>query len=125
MFTSGGQVGYDRAMKALDRAIQVVGSQDALAKAVGLKSAMAVSQWRRRGVPAKHCPAISAATGGTVSVDDLLQDIFDAGAVKLRGQVSAIRCPNCDSIDVLDHTEFGLPLGHNMRCAVCGHLWSR
>ena len=63
-------------MNGIDRAIEFFGSQAALAAAVGLTSAMAVSQWRKRGVPAKYCPAIERLTEGKVTVHDLRPDIF-------------------------------------------------
>jgi predicted Zn finger-like uncharacterized protein len=32
-------------------------------------------------------------------------------------------CPKCNSKNIHDHSEFGLPLGFNMRCGNCGHMW--
>lgn len=62
-------------MNALDTAIRVVGTQSKLAEALGL-SPMAVSQWRKRGVPAVHCREIERLTHGAVTVHDLRSDIF-------------------------------------------------
>jgi DNA-binding transcriptional regulator YdaS (Cro superfamily) len=63
-------------MDPLARAIHIFGSQLELAKAVGLTSAMAVSQWRVRGVPPQRARDIERATGGAVTVHDLRPDIF-------------------------------------------------
>lgn len=65
-------------MDPLDRAINHFGSQKLLAKAIGLKSGMAVSQWKKRGVPPQRCVAIEQATGGVVCAVDLRPDIFGA-----------------------------------------------
>lgn len=62
-------------MNALDRAIAHFGTATDLAKALGLSS-MAITQWKRRGVPAERCPEIEAATGGAVTRLDLRPDIF-------------------------------------------------
>lgn len=62
-------------MNALDRAIRVVGTQEKLAQALGLKP-MAISQWRKRRVPAERCRSVSEATGGLVTVYELRPDVF-------------------------------------------------
>ena len=62
-------------MNALDTAIQAVGTQEKLAKALGLQP-MAVSQWRKRRVPAEHCRAVAELSLGAVSVHDLRPDVF-------------------------------------------------
>lgn len=36
-----------------------------------------------------------------------------------------IRCPECKSPNVIDHGEFGHPLGCDTKCKNCGHLWNR
>lgn len=60
---------------ALERAINVVGSQSALAKAIG-RTPQVVNNWQRRGnVPAEHCPAIERATKGEVRCEDLRPDV--------------------------------------------------
>ncbi len=61
---------------AIDSAIQVLGTQDALAAALGIKSP-SISEWRKRGrVPAERCLAIEAATNGQVTREELRPDIF-------------------------------------------------
>lgn len=63
-------------MDALERAIKFFGSQEELASAVGLTTAMAVTQWRKRGVPPKRCVQIQFATNGAVKASELRPDIF-------------------------------------------------
>lgn len=63
-------------MNALDLAITTLGSQSKLAQAVGLKSAMAISQWRKRGIPARHCLTIERVTDRRVTIHELRPDIF-------------------------------------------------
>jgi DNA-binding transcriptional regulator YdaS (Cro superfamily) len=63
-------------MIALDRAIAVVGTQTALAEALGIKSP-SISEWRSRGtVPVERCPQIEEATRGAVTRYDLRPDVF-------------------------------------------------
>ena len=62
-------------MNTLDAAVRELGSQGKLAKALGV-TAMAVSQWRRRGIPVERCRDIEAATHGAVTVHDLRPDVF-------------------------------------------------
>jgi len=60
----------------LDRAFEVLGSQVALANALGVTKA-AVGQWRDPGrrVPAEHCPVIERLTDGAVRCEDLRPDV--------------------------------------------------
>lgn len=53
-------------IKALDDACEALGTQAALADALGIKSP-SISEWRTRGIgaPADRCEAIEAATGIT------------------------------------------------------------
>jgi DNA-binding transcriptional regulator YdaS (Cro superfamily) len=61
---------------ALDRACEALGTQDALAAALGIRSA-SISGWRERGkVPAERCLAIEKATQGAVTCQDLRPDVF-------------------------------------------------
>ncbi|MEB5483946.1 Cro/CI family transcriptional regulator [Burkholderia pseudomallei] len=55
------------------RAAAVVGSATVLANSLGVTKA-AVSQWKRVGVPIRHCVAIECATRGKVSRRDLRPD---------------------------------------------------
>ena len=60
-----------RVMNALEKTISILGSQAALARAVGV-SQVAVSGWVSRGsVPVLRCVAVEAATGGRVTRKDL------------------------------------------------------
>lgn len=64
-------------MNALDKAIGILGSQSALAEAIGVKQAY-IWNWKNRGrkrVPAEHCAAIEDVTGGKVKRSDLRPDI--------------------------------------------------
>jgi len=61
---------------ALDLAIEHVGTQQALADALGIQSP-SISEWKSRGrVPAERCRAIQDATEGQVTVHDLRPDVF-------------------------------------------------
>ena len=63
-------------ISALDRACEVLKTQDALAAALGIRSA-SISGWRERGkVPAERCLAVERATKGAVTCHDLRPDVF-------------------------------------------------
>lgn len=60
-------------MDALKKAIDIAGSQSALAKKIGLVPQV-VNNWLARGnVPAEYCPNIEQATG--VRCEDLRPDV--------------------------------------------------
>lgn len=67
-------------MEALKKAIECVGGQSALARAIGGKVKQAhVWYWLNEGgaqVPAEHCIAIEEATAGKVSRHELRPDVF-------------------------------------------------
>jgi DNA-binding transcriptional regulator YdaS (Cro superfamily) len=68
-------------IESLDKAIAVLGSQDALADALFIKSP-SISGWRdRQRVPAERCIAIELATGGVVTRYQLRPDVFGADPV--------------------------------------------
>lgn len=60
----------------VDRAAKLLGSQTALALALGVKKT-AVSQWKEPGrrVPAEHCPRIERMTNGAVRCEELRPDM--------------------------------------------------
>lgn len=61
-------------MNALNTAISIVGSQQALADQIGVVQS-AVANWLKRGnVPSEHCLAIENATAGKVTRRDLRPD---------------------------------------------------
>lgn len=63
-------------IEALDRAVAVLKTQEALAIALGVRSP-SISGWRRAGrVPIERCLGIEAATNGAVTRHDLRPDIF-------------------------------------------------
>ena len=65
---------------ALRRAVTLVGSQSALARALGDNVKQGhVWYWLEKGqgkVPAEYCAAIELATGGKITRHDLRPDIF-------------------------------------------------
>jgi DNA-binding transcriptional regulator YdaS (Cro superfamily) len=65
---------------ALKKAIDVFGSQAGLAEALGL-SAMAITQWKKRGVPPERCRDIERVTHGKVKRAHLRPDHFGRTAV--------------------------------------------
>ncbi len=65
-------------LDALQRAIDLAGSQVGLAKMVGVVP-MAVTNWKRRGVPIEQALAIEKALGGVVTRQELRPDIFGRG----------------------------------------------
>lgn len=65
----------------IDVAAGILGSQAALASALGVTRA-AVTQWKEEGrrPPAEHCPKIQRLTAGRVTCKDLRPDIDWAAA---------------------------------------------
>ena len=60
----------------LEVAIRHIGTQDAFARRLGIKSP-SVSEWKSRGkVPAYRCIAIEQLTDGAVTRYDLRPDVF-------------------------------------------------
>jgi DNA-binding transcriptional regulator YdaS (Cro superfamily) len=65
-------------MSALERAIEIVGGQAALARRIGGKIRQQhVWYWLKHSVPAKYCGDIERATYGQVTRHDLRPDVFD------------------------------------------------
>lgn len=67
-------------MKAIDRAISVVGGQQKFAAALDVKY-QAIQKWRRNSVPADRCLAIESITGGEVTRYDLRPDVFGTAPI--------------------------------------------
>jgi len=67
---------------ALAQAIRIVGTQQKLADALGIKSP-SITEWHQRKVPAERCLAIEHATGGAVTRQELRPDIFGEPAEKV------------------------------------------
>lgn len=63
-------------MSPIQKAVDHLGNATRLARALGITT-QAVCFWRSgaRKVPAEHCPAIEAATGGLVKCEDLRPDV--------------------------------------------------
>jgi len=65
-------------MKALNQAIEILGSATALAEKLKIRQS-AVSNWIIRGsVPANQCLHIERATNGAVKCHELRPDVFPA-----------------------------------------------
>ena len=62
-------------MNALEQALNIIGGVNILAKELELHP-MAVYQWKKRGVPAKHVSRVSEMTHNAVSCHELRPDIF-------------------------------------------------
>lgn len=71
---------------ALQKAVDLVGGQQALAKAISVKQ-QNVWNWLNRNkneVPAEYCRPIETATGGAVKASDLRPDIYGPAPAKRR-----------------------------------------
>ena len=58
---------------AAEKAIEFLGGASAVAKILDLPNPQAVSNWKTRGVPIEHCPAVEAAVserGGDITRRD-------------------------------------------------------
>lgn len=63
-------------MDALEHVVEVLGSQEALASALKIRSP-SISEWRKRGrVPAERCLEIERLVDGQVTRYDLRPDVF-------------------------------------------------
>lgn len=62
-------------MTAIGKAVKVIGTQEVLASALGVKQNY-VSRWINinKQAPAKYIPAISDLTNGEVTIEELLAD---------------------------------------------------
>ncbi|MBI3773033.1 MAG: helix-turn-helix domain-containing protein [Gammaproteobacteria bacterium] len=63
-------------MDALTRAIAIIGGQNIVAQRLGLKSAMAVSQWKKRGVPAEHILKLCNMTDWSITPHELAPALY-------------------------------------------------
>jgi DNA-binding transcriptional regulator YdaS (Cro superfamily) len=75
---------YTRMTSFLQKAIDLVGSQTALAEAIGVHQTT-VWFWlheSKQGVPGHHCAAIEAITDGAVTAEQLRPDVFRRVKVK-------------------------------------------
>lgn len=74
--------------EALEKAIKAAGGGRALAELLEL-SPMAVSQWKRRGVPPKWVPSLVRACGGVVAAHELRPDLPDLFPTPRESRVAA------------------------------------
>jgi DNA-binding transcriptional regulator YdaS (Cro superfamily) len=66
---------------AIKHAAQIMGSQQKLARAIGLRSQGSISQWIKLGrVPAERVLQIEKATKGAVSRHELRPDLYPVAA---------------------------------------------
>lgn len=63
----------------LNKAVEHFKTKKALAEAVGVKP-MTVTQWFNRGLPAHRAKQISDATGGKITMQELLPELFEDSA---------------------------------------------
>ncbi len=65
---------YIWGMSGLTKAIDYFGSQTLMAEKLGLRSSMAISQWKKRGVPIKRAIQIEELTKGAITRQQLCPD---------------------------------------------------
>lgn len=76
---------YFVAMKAIDKAIAILGGPTAFARRIGVsKQFVTQLQNGKRSVPAKRCLPIQAATKDGVTVHELRPDVFGPAPKKRR-----------------------------------------
>lgn len=63
-------------MGSLEKAIKIIGGPKEVATYFGLKSTMAISHWKRRGIPASYVIKLSELTGWQVRPNDLAPQIY-------------------------------------------------
>jgi DNA-binding transcriptional regulator YdaS (Cro superfamily) len=60
----------------MEKVIKYFGSQKELADLLGVTQ-MAISQWKRRGIPIKRCLQIEKLSNGAIKREDIWADIFN------------------------------------------------
>lgn len=68
-------------MSAIQKAIDAVGTQAELARRLNVTD-MAISQWKKRGVPPERCIPIEDATDRAVTRYELRPDVFGSAPVE-------------------------------------------
>ena len=63
-------------MRRMEKVIKYFGSQKELADLLGVTQ-MAISQWKRRGIPIKRCLQIEKLSNGAIKREDIWADIFN------------------------------------------------
>lgn len=71
----------------LEKAIKAAGGGRALAQTLGI-SPMAISQWKRRGVPVERVPSVVRACNGLVKAHELRPDLPDLFPVPNESQAA-------------------------------------
>lgn len=96
-------------IELIDQACRLLGSQEALAAALRIKSP-SISEWRLRGrVPAVRCIPIESVTKGVITRYQLRPDIF--GNAQSDQQAVSI-APDSDR-----HQDAAQPIAHNQQVA--------
>lgn len=73
----------------IQKAVEVLGSQAAMAKAVGVSQPFVNDMLHsRKRVPAELCQKMEAATNGAVTRYELRPDVFGEAPVKRKGKVA-------------------------------------
>lgn len=81
----------------LDVAIKLLGGLKQFADAISC-SPQTANNWRTRGVPSEHCPAIERATAGAVTCEELLPAVCWV-------RVEDPEWPNPAGRPLVDHTQ--------------------
>jgi len=63
-------------IRRMEKVIKYFGSQKELADLLGVTQ-MAISQWKRRGIPIKRCLQIEKLSNGAIKREDIWADIFN------------------------------------------------
>ena len=63
-------------MRRMEKVIKYFGSQKELADLLGVTQ-MAISQWKKRGIPIKRCLQIEQLSKGAIKREEIWSDVFN------------------------------------------------
>ena len=63
-------------MGRMEKVIKYFGSQKQLANLLGVTQ-MAISQWKKRGIPIKRCVQIEQLSKGAIKREEIWSDVFN------------------------------------------------